>query len=148
VDALYAFTDCEVSITSRIIVIKDNRPVEMTVFRGSPRNTVQLVAIHKRELELKERQLQEELHFRTLERIFIEERIYKKIEQCKTNEAVVAAVFEGLKPSASSSSATSAKPTWTACCKCGSAGFRFSTSTSIGRKWKRPGPNSPKRRKA
>ncbi|MBC8001131.1 MAG: DNA topoisomerase IV subunit A, partial [Opitutaceae bacterium] len=98
VDALYAFTDCEISITSRIIVIKDNRPVEMTVSEVLRENTTQLVAIHKRELELKERQLQEELHFRTLERIFIEERIYKKIEQCKTNEAVVAAVFDGLKP--------------------------------------------------
>ena len=98
VDALYAFTDCEVSITSRIIVIKDNRPVEMTVSEVLRENTTQLVAIHKRELELKESQLQEELHFRTLERLFIEERIYKKIEQCKTNEAVVAAVFEGLKP--------------------------------------------------
>ena len=98
VDALYAFTDCEVSITSRIIVIKDNRPVEMTVSEVLRENTTQLVAIHRRELELKERQLQEELHFRTLERLFIEERIYKKIEQCKTNEAVVAAVFDGLKP--------------------------------------------------
>ena len=98
VDALYAFTDCEVSITSRIIVIKDNRPVEMTVSEVLRENTTQLVAIHRRELELKESQLQEELHFRTLERLFIEERIYKKIEQCKTNEAVVAAVFEGLKP--------------------------------------------------
>ena len=98
VDALYAFTDCEVSITSRIIVIKDNRPVEMTVSEVLRENTTQLVAIHRRELELKESQLQEELHFRTLERLFIEERIYKKIEQCKTNEAVLAAVFDGLKP--------------------------------------------------
>jgi topoisomerase IV subunit A len=56
------------------------------------------VDIIKRELELKERKLQDELHFRTLERIFIEERIYKKIEQCKTNEAVMAAVYEGFKP--------------------------------------------------
>jgi topoisomerase-4 subunit A len=52
----------------------------------------------KRELELKEQQLQDELHFRNLERIFIEERIYKKIEQCKTNEAVLAAVHDGFKP--------------------------------------------------
>jgi len=52
----------------------------------------------KRELQLKEQKLQDELHFRTLERIFIEERIYKKIEQCKTNEAVVAAVQNGFQP--------------------------------------------------
>jgi topoisomerase-4 subunit A len=98
VDALYAFTDCEVTIASRITVIKDNRPIEMTVSDVLRANTDQLVATLKRELELKERKLQDELHFRTLERIFIEERIYKKIEQCKTNEAVVAAVYDGFKP--------------------------------------------------
>ena len=98
VDALYAFTDCEVNITSRIVVIRNNRPVEMTVSDVLRENTTQLVETLKRELELKETQLQDELHFRTLERIFIEERIYKKIEQCKTNEAVLAAVHEGFKP--------------------------------------------------
>jgi topoisomerase IV subunit A len=98
VDALYAFTDCEVTIASRIVVIRDNRPVELTVSDVLRANTEHLVETLKRELQLKEGQLQEELHFRTLERIFIEERIYKKIEQCKTNEAVLAAVFEGFKP--------------------------------------------------
>jgi topoisomerase-4 subunit A len=97
VDALYAFTDCEVSIASRITVIKNNRPVELTVSDVLRENTDQLVRTLKRELELRESQLNEELHFRTLERIFIEERIYKKIEQCKTNEAVLAAVYEGFK---------------------------------------------------
>src|SRR5262245_19429215 len=98
VDALYAFTDCEVTIASRIVLIKNNRPVEMTVSEVLRENTTQLVDILKRELQLKESKLQDELHFRTLERIFIEERIYKKIEQCKTNEAVLAAVQEGFKP--------------------------------------------------
>ncbi|MHB9005890.1 MAG: DNA topoisomerase IV subunit A [Limisphaerales bacterium] len=98
VDALYAFTDCEVSITSRIIVIKDSRPVERTVSEVLRENTDQLVALLQRELELKERQLLDNLHFRTLERIFIEERIYKKIEQCRTNEAVLAAVRDGFEP--------------------------------------------------
>jgi topoisomerase-4 subunit A len=97
VDALYAFTDCEVSIASRIIVIKDNRPVELTVSEVLHENTDQLVAILKRELELRQQQLLDELHYRTLERIFIEERIYKGIEKCKTNEAVFAAVYEGFK---------------------------------------------------
>ncbi|MFN3409784.1 MAG: DNA topoisomerase IV subunit A [Limisphaerales bacterium] len=97
-DALYAFTDCEVTIASRIIVIKDNRPVEMTVSEVLKANTEQLVEILRRELELRKKKLADELHFRTLERIFIEERIYKKIESCKTNEAVVAAVYEGFKP--------------------------------------------------
>jgi topoisomerase-4 subunit A len=98
IDALYAFTDCEVSIASRIVVIKDNRPVELTVSEILRENTDQLVAILKRELELREKQLLDELHYRTLERIFIEERIYKLIEKCKTNEAVFASVYEGFKP--------------------------------------------------
>ena len=98
VDALYAFTDCEVTITSRIVVIRNNRPVELSVSEVLRENTGQLVATLKRELELKECQLQDELHYRTLERIFIEERIYKRIEQCKTNETVLAAVHDGFKP--------------------------------------------------
>ena len=98
IDALYAFTDCEISIASRIVVIKDNRPVELTVSEILRENTEQLVAILKRELELREKQLLDELHYRTLERIFIEERIYKAIEKCKTNEAVIAAVYDGFKP--------------------------------------------------
>jgi topoisomerase-4 subunit A len=98
VDALFAFTDCEVTIASRIIVIRDNRPVELTVSEVLRVNTEQLVATLKRELELRQKKLEDELHFRTLERIFIEERIYKRIEQCKTSEAVSAAVFDGFKP--------------------------------------------------
>src|SRR5690242_18358690 len=65
VDALYAFTDCEVSIASRIVVIKDNRPVEMTVSEVLRENTEQLVELLKRELELKQKKLEDELHFRT-----------------------------------------------------------------------------------
>src|SRR2546426_4521762 len=97
VDALYAFTDCEITIASRLVLIKNNRPVEMTVSEVLRENTAQLVETLKRELLLRESKLQDELHFRTLERIFIEERIYKKIEQCKTNESVLAAVHEGFK---------------------------------------------------
>ena len=98
VDALYAFTDCETTIASRIVVIKNNRPVELTVSEVLRENTEQLVAIIKRELDLREKLLLDELHYRTLERIFIEERIYKAIEKCKTNEAVFASVYEGFKP--------------------------------------------------
>lgn len=97
-DALFAFTNCEVTISSRITVIKDNRPVELTVSEVLRENTDQLVRLLRQELELKQQKLENELHFRTLERIFIEERIYKDIEKCKTNEAVIAAVFEGFKP--------------------------------------------------
>jgi len=87
-----------VTIASRIVVIRDHRPVEMTVSEVLKENTAQLVDTLKGELQLKEKKLQDDLHFRTLERIFIEERIYKKIEQCRTNEAVVAAVRTGFQP--------------------------------------------------
>ena len=73
----------------------------MTVSDVLRENTEQLVDILKRGLELNEGKLQEDLHFRTLERIFIEERIYKKIEQCRSNEAITAAVQEGFRPFAS-----------------------------------------------
>jgi topoisomerase IV subunit A len=98
VDALYAFTDCEVTIASRIVVIRDNRPVEMTVSEVLRHNTEQLVATLKRELELKQQQLEQELHFKTLVRLFVEKRIYKGIEQARTNEAVVTAVRDGFRP--------------------------------------------------
>jgi topoisomerase IV subunit A len=98
VDALYAFTDCETTIASRIVVIRDNRPVELTASEILRENTGKLVDTLKRELQLKEQKLQDELHYRTLERIFIEERIYKQIEKCKTSEAVTAAVYSGFKP--------------------------------------------------
>jgi topoisomerase-4 subunit A len=98
IDALFAFTDCEVTIASRIIVIRDNRPVEMTVSDVLRHNTAQLVATLKRELELREQKLQQELHFKTLARIFIENRIYKKIENARSNEAVLEAVTEGFAP--------------------------------------------------
>ena len=73
-------------------------PVELTVSEVLHENTDQLVAILKRELDLREQQLLDELHYRTLERIFIEERIYKLIEKCKTNEAVITSVYEGFVP--------------------------------------------------
>ena len=98
IDALFAFTACEVTITSRITVIKDHRPVELTVSEVLRENTAQLVRLLEQELNLKKQQLESELHFRTLERIFIEERIYKRIEQSKTNDAVSAAVVEGFVP--------------------------------------------------
>ena len=98
VDALYAFTDCEVTIASRIMVIKNNRPVEMTVSEVFGRTRSNWSRRSSANWNSRATKLQDELHFRTLERIFIEERIYKKIEQCKTNEAVIAAVYDGFKP--------------------------------------------------
>lgn len=98
IDALYAFTDCEVTISSRVILIKNNRPVEMTVSEVLRENTAQLLDILKRELELSEKKLLNEMHVRTLVRIFVENRIYKKIEQCKTGESVQDAIREGFLP--------------------------------------------------
>jgi topoisomerase-4 subunit A len=98
IDALYAFTDCEVSISSRIVVIRNNRPVELSVSDVLRENTAQLVDTLKRELELQERKLLQEMHVRTLVRIFVENRIYKKIEQCRSGEAVQEAITEGFRP--------------------------------------------------
>lgn len=98
VDALYAFTQCEQTIHSRIVVIRDNRPVEMTVPEVLRANTDQLVSLLKRELELKRDHLELELHHKTLIQLFIENRIYKRIESARTAEAVVREVYEGFKP--------------------------------------------------
>lgn len=98
VPALYAFTGCETSVSSRLIVIRDNRPVEMSVSEVLKFNTQQLVDLLRRELELKEQKLLEDLFFKTLVRIFIENRIYKKIESCKSNEAIYKAIYKGFEP--------------------------------------------------
>ena len=96
--ALYAYTDCEKSISCQMLVIKDNMPTVMTATEIVKYYAKKLVAIIKDELEYERGQLMEELHQRTLERIFIEERIYKKIEQMKTAEAVNKGVIGGFKP--------------------------------------------------
>ncbi|MCQ2586564.1 MAG: DNA topoisomerase IV subunit A [Treponema sp.] len=98
VDALYAFTECEQTIYCNLLVIKDNMPVQMTCTQVIEYHSKQLVGILKAELELEKADLLEKLHLRTLERIFVEERIYKKIEQMKTEEDVVKAVIDGFKP--------------------------------------------------
>jgi len=96
--ALYAFTNCEVSASSRIIVIHNNRPVEMTVNEILHLNTAQLVDVLEGELNLKRDKLLDAFHTKTLVQIFVENRIYKAIEQCKTYEAVFAAIYKGLAP--------------------------------------------------
>ena len=96
--ALYAFTDCEKSISCQMLVIKDNMPVAMTATEIIKYYAKKLTQIVKDELEFERAKLTEELHARTLERIFIEERIYKKIEQMKTAEDVNNAVKTGFKP--------------------------------------------------
>ena len=98
VDSLYAFTDCEKTVYCNLLVIKDNMPVQMTVTEVIEYHSKQLLGILKEELEVERAELMEKLHLRTLERIFIEERIYKSIEQMKTEEAVNKAVKDGFVP--------------------------------------------------
>jgi len=98
VDALFAFTECEQSISVNLLVIKDGLPAVMTVNEIIKYHAKQLVKILTKELELEKRELLDKLHLRTLERIFIEERIYKGIEKMKTAKGVQDAVVSGFKP--------------------------------------------------
>ncbi|PWH81508.1 DNA gyrase/topoisomerase IV subunit A [Algibacter marinivivus] len=98
IDALYAFTSCESSISPLGCVIEDNKPLFIGVsemLRRSTDNTVQLL---KQELEIKLGELEEQWHFASLERIFIENRIYRDIEEEETWEGVISAIDKGLKP--------------------------------------------------
>jgi topoisomerase-4 subunit A len=98
VDALFAFTECEQSISINLLVIKNGLPTVMTVTEIIKHHSKQLVKILTKELELEKQELLDKFHLRTLERIFIEERIYKNIEKMKTADAVEKAVIEGFKP--------------------------------------------------
>jgi topoisomerase-4 subunit A len=98
VDALFAFTEGEQSISLNLLVIKNGLPAVMTVTEIIKHHAGQLVKILTKELEIEKKELQDKLHLRTLERIFIEERIYKGIEKMKTAEGVEKAVLDGFKP--------------------------------------------------
>ncbi len=96
--ALYAFTDCEVSISPNAVVIKDDKPQFLNVnelLRHSAKFTREIL---RKELEIWLGELQERWHFSSLEKIFIEKRIYRNIEEATTWEAVMAAIWKGLKP--------------------------------------------------
>jgi topoisomerase-4 subunit A len=97
-DALYAFTECEQSISVNFLVIKNGLPAVMTITEVIKYHAKQLVKILTKELELEKQELLDKLHLRTLERIFIEERIYKSIEKMRTADSVEKAVIEGFKP--------------------------------------------------
>ena len=98
VDSLYAFTDCEKTVYCNLLVIKDNMPVQMTCTEVIQYHAKQLTQILHDELEIEKAELFEKMHLRTLERIFIEERIYKAIEEMKTESAVNKAVKDGFVP--------------------------------------------------
>ncbi len=98
IDALYAFTDCEQSVSCNLLVIQNNLPVQTCVTEVIQTHAKQLTALLKDELLYEQEMLTDRLHLRTLERIFIEERIYKKIETMKTAESVMKAVIKGFEP--------------------------------------------------
>ena len=96
--ALYAFTSCEKSIASRPIVLDGGRPRAMTISQILKRNVDRLLFLTKREQEIRLEELDALFHARTLDRIFVEERIYKRIENEKTEEGVKSTIIEGFKP--------------------------------------------------
>ena len=96
-DALYAFTNCEVSISPNACVIIDDKPHFMTVDEILEICTERTKDLLKQELEIKLRELEEKWHFASLEKIFIQERIYRDIEECETWEEVIKRVDIGLK---------------------------------------------------
>jgi len=98
IDALYAFTACESSISPLACVIEDNKPLFIGVRDMLERSTEHTVTLLKKELEIQLGELEEQWHFASLERIFIENRVYRDIEEEETWEGVIAAIDEGLKP--------------------------------------------------
>jgi len=98
VDALYAFTDCEVSISPNACVIEGKTPAFRGVSDILRANTAQTMSLLEQELLLRKADLAEQWHAGSLEQIFIEERIYRKIEECETWEAVLDAIDKGLQP--------------------------------------------------
>lgn len=97
-DALYAFTSCEVTVHSQVIVIKEGHPWETDVDEILRYNTEKLVEFLKRELQIEKERLLDKIFYRTLERIFIEDKIYKKIETVKTLEAIHTTLDTSFKP--------------------------------------------------
>ena len=98
IDALYAFSDCQVTISPNACVIVGDKPMFLSVSEILKMNTDFTVSLLKKELEIELHELQESWHFASLERIFIENRIYHKIEEVKTWKDVLATIDEGLKP--------------------------------------------------
>ena len=98
IDALYAFTNCEMSISPLGCVIQDNKPVftgVSDILKISTENTVELL---RKELKIKLKELEDQWHYASLERIFIENKIYRDIEEEDTWEGVLEAIDKGLKP--------------------------------------------------
>jgi len=98
IDALYAFTDCEVSISPNSCVIYENKPEFIGVDEILKRSADKTVSLLKLELEIKMSELEDQWHLSSLEKIFIENRIYNMIEDCETWEAIIKTIDNGLEP--------------------------------------------------
>ena len=98
ISALYAFTDCEVSVSPNACVIIDNKPHFMSVNELLKISTIHTMDLLKWELEIRKVELEDKWHNSSLEKIFIENRIYRDIEECETWEAVLEAIDLGLEP--------------------------------------------------
>ncbi len=98
IDALYVFTDCQVSISPNACLIENERPNFMGVSEILRRSTDNVRSLLKQELQIKLAELEEKWHFDSLERIFIEKRIYRRIEECETWEEVIKEIHKGLRP--------------------------------------------------
>jgi topoisomerase-4 subunit A len=98
IDALYAFTNCESSISPLGCVIEDNKPLFVGVTEMLRRSTDKTVQLLKSDLEIKLNEFEEQWHFASLERIFIEKRIYRDIEEEETWDGVINAIDKGLQP--------------------------------------------------
>lgn len=98
IDALYAFTDCEVSISPNACVIVGDKPEFLSVSEILRRNTDHTVSLLKKELEIELHELEEKWHFASLERIFIENEIYQEIKGKNSKEEVYGAIDKALKP--------------------------------------------------
>lgn len=98
IDALYAFTSCETSISPNSCIISEEKPVFLEVETILKHNTDHTVYLLKRELEIRLSELEDNWHNSSLEKIFIENRIYLKIEDCETWECVIETIDEGLEP--------------------------------------------------
>ena len=98
IDALFAFTGCETSVAPLGCVIEDNKPLFVGVSHMLKISTERTVQLLKSELEIQLSELEEQWHFLSLERIFIENKIYRDIEDKTTREDVIKAVDDGLKP--------------------------------------------------
>jgi topoisomerase IV subunit A len=97
-DALYAFTDCEISLSPNACVIVEDKPRFMAVNEILKYNTAQTTELLNRELQIRREELMEKILFSSLEKIFIEKRIYRNIEECESWEEVISTIDKGLKP--------------------------------------------------